>query len=120
MAKDTKTPKYVNMQKSPTMVPGADGRMIRIHPFDRREEAQDGATYVVEGEHFGQFCGPMGPLYPFPVKALKAAEDKAKVIAEQATAAAAEVAGVASDAGEDGGKGKKAKKGKKVKPKPKP
>jgi hypothetical protein len=118
MAKDKAKPKYVNMQKSPTMVPGEDGRMVRVHPFDRRNEAQDGAVYVVEGEHFEQFVSPQGPLYPFPVKALKAAEDKAKALAEQNAAAAAEAAGVAPDAGAEGGKGKKAKKGKKVKPKP--
>ncbi len=126
MAKKTKAaPKFVNMQKSPTMVPGEDGRTIRVHPFDQRHEALEGATYVVEGKYFEDFCSARGPLYPFPAQAVKAAEAKAAAKAEQVSAAAAEAADVAPDAPEaepaksvKPPKSKSKAKGKK-KPKPK-
>ncbi len=58
-------PKFVNRQEGTVTVFGPDKRSVHVQPYANRGRDPKG-LYVVVGEHYRRFCGPRGPLYPFP------------------------------------------------------
>lgn len=62
-------PRFVNLNKTRTYVPGPDGQQVIVMPFEdtlNDHTRRPDAVYVVEGEWWRQFVGGSGPLFPFP------------------------------------------------------
>jgi hypothetical protein len=65
-------PVFVNLQKGPVQVFGADRRPIRVAPWMNRKRGRLG-VFEVTGEHYRQVVSAKGPLFPRPEGARSAA-----------------------------------------------
>jgi len=62
---------YINLLPASVTVPDPAGRSITVLSWYDRErfKAAPGNLFVVKGEHYAQFVGPRGPLFPTGVHA---------------------------------------------------
>ncbi len=73
MAKDMQEPVFVNLQSGPVQVFNEKRRPVRVAPWANRNRQQSSGVFEVTGEHYRQFVGPRGPLFPRPAGAGSAA-----------------------------------------------
>ena len=83
-------PRFVNAQSVSVGVYDAKGKKIYVEPFrDQSRSKQEGAIFVVEGEHYRTFAAPRGPLSPFPGQAAKVSPLPASVAGKPAASTVA-------------------------------
>lgn len=74
---DPKTaPKFICTQSSYVDIFDEDRKSITVQPWPERFRAGNrvNLVFVVQGEHYAQFSGPMKPLSPFPHEAVAVAK----------------------------------------------